>query len=425
LIAWLYKIGKKKREEEMRTRRHRRQKDNALMELNRPGKLGRLRLKIMRARAAFAHYSGRRRVIVFGAVGLTVVVVVLLAVLLPGGVETVAQPGNGAALVEADGIWPVAAAGSASPEASVMDESSSVPSPTPSSSPEPTPTPTPDPTLKKGDENERVQELQERLMDLGYLDIDETTQLFGPATKYAVQLFQRQHELKQDGIAGPQTLAMIYSDDAKKYTLLQGTRGEDVDSLQRQLVDLGYMSKTTGYYGDETVAAVKAFQESNDLTADGKTGEHTLDVIYSPDAKPSATKVQAEKRRANINKMLEVAEDQLGKPYVLGREGPNSFDCSGLVYYCLKQAGSSRGRYNAAGYSKVSDWEKIESMDDMEKGDLIFFWHSSAKTRVGHVGIYIGDGMMIDASTSNGKVVKRSCTTATWKRLFVCARRPW
>ena len=78
------------------------------------------------------------------------------------------------------------------------------------------------------------------------------------------------------------------------------------------------------------------------------------------------------------------AKDQLGDPYRLGREGPDSFDCSGLVYYCLKQAGSSRGRYNAAGYSQVSDWKKISSMNDLEKGDLIFFWNS-AKTKVGHV----------------------------------------
>ncbi len=197
-----------------------------------------------------------------------------------------------------------------------------------------------------------------------------------------------------------------------------------MDSLQRQLVDLGYMSKTTGYYGDETVKAVKDFQERNSLSADGKTGEHTLDLIYSPEAKPSASKAQAEKRRANVDKMIEVAKDQLGKKYILGNEGPNTFDCSGLVYYCLKQAGSSRGRYNAAGYSRVSDWQEIKSMNDLEKGDLLFFWNN-AKTKVGHVGIYVGSGMMVDASSSNGKVVKRSCTTSYWKRMFVRARRPW
>jgi cell wall-associated NlpC family hydrolase len=406
----------------MRSRRSKRYRKESLIKLNRPTVLGRLYIRLSRASARFRRYSGRKRLIVFGSAGLAVVAAVLLAVLLPANLPALAEERNSTALVNAGDVLPLSAdAGSEQPSAAPLP----TPSPTPVPTPEPTPTPTPDPTLKKGDENERVQELQERLIDLGYLDVDETTQLFGPATKYAVQLFQRQHNLDQDGIAGPQTLELIFSKDAKPYTLLQGTTGEDVDSLQRQLVDLGYMSKTTGYYGDETVAAVKAFQERNKLTADGKTGEHTLDVIYSPDAKPSATKVLAEKRSANINKMIEVAADQLGKPYVLGREGPKSFDCSGLVYYCLKQAGSSRGRYNAAGYSKISEWKKITSMSDLQKGDLLFFWHSSAKTRVGHVGIYVGNGMMIDASTSNGKVVKRSCTTKTWKKLFVFARRPW
>ena len=98
-------------------------------------------------------------------------------------------------------------------------------------------------------ENERVNQLQERLMDLGYLDIDETTNYFGSATKYAVQLFQRQHELDMDGIAGPLTLEMIYSDEAKQYTLLEGTTGTDVTSFQERLRELGCLDKVTGYYG--------------------------------------------------------------------------------------------------------------------------------------------------------------------------------
>ncbi len=288
---------------------------------------------------------------------------------------------------------------------------------------EPTPTPTPDPTLKRGDENELVQQLQERLMELGYMDIDESTQLYGPATEYAVQLFQRQHSLEQNGIADADTLNLIYSQEAKQYTLLQGTSGNDVDSLQRQLIDLGYMSKATGYYGTETIEAVKVFQERNNLSVDGKTGSETLDLIYSPNAKESATKEKQAKKRANILQVLETAEKQLGDPYVWGAQGPNSFDCSGLVYYCLKQAGSSRSRYNALGYSQVSDWEKITSLDNLEKGDLLFF--STNGKKVGHTGIYIGDGMMIDASSANGKVVKRACKTSFWRDNFVVARRPW
>ncbi len=292
-----------------------------------------------------------------------------------------------------------------------------------SATPEPTPTPTSDPTLKQGDQNEQVQQLQERLMELGYLDIDESTQLYGPATEYAVELFERQHSMEQDGVAGPEVLDLIYSQEAKHYTLLQGTSGNDVDSLQRQLIDLGFMDKATGYYGTETIEAVKAFQEKNGLAVDGKTGQETLDLLYSPNAELSDSKVKKEVSRANILKMIEVAENQMGDPYVWGAQGPNSFDCSGLVYYCLNQAGSSRGRYNAAGYSQVSDWEKITSMDDLEIGDLLFF--STNGKKVGHTGIYVGGGEMIDASSANGKVVRRDCKTDFWTSNFVVARRPW
>ncbi len=393
-----------------RKRRRRRYSNRVSVEHNRNGFFSRLGCRLGRLRA---------RVMVFGAAAAALMAAVALIVFLPGDTDSVSLRGGEAALANAVQGLPMPSA-----QPSAQPVPSETPTPTPSPVSTPKPTPTPDPTLQKGDENERVQQLQERLMDLGYLDVDETTLFFGPATKYAVELFQRQHTLQQDGIAGPETLQLIYSKDARKYTLLEGTKGQDVDSLQRQLVDLGYMDKTTGYYGDETVKAVKDFQERNGLKVDGKTGQYTLDLIYSPEAKASASKVQAEKRRANIRKMIQVAKDQLGKPYVLGNQGPRSFDCSGLVYYCLKQAGSSRGRYNAAGYARVSDWKKISSMSDLETGDLLFFWNN-ARTKIGHVGIYVGGGMMIDASSANGKVVHRSCTTPYWKRMFEHARRPW
>ena len=356
---------------------------------------------------AFFRLNKRARIIIVGGACLLLATLILVLSL----------PHDAAALSAQDNTA-LAAAG----DMDMIPSQTPTPDPTPTATP--APTPTPDPTLQRGDENERVQQLQERLMELNYLDIDETTQLYGPATQYAVQLFQRQHGLQQDGIAGPETLDKINADDAQTYMLLEGTKGDDVDSLQRQLIDLGYLKKDTGFYGSETVDAIKEFQSRNGLAADGKTGPKTLDVIYSPDAKPSKDKVNAAKRRANIQEMIDIAKKELGKPYRLGHEGPDSFDCSGLVYYCLKQAGSSRGRYNAAGYSQVSDWKEIKSMNDLEKGDLLFFWNN-AKSKVGHVGIYIGSGMMIDASSSNGKVVKRACNTAYWKKMFVRARRPW
>ncbi len=303
---------------------------------------------------------------------------------------------------------------------------------TPSPTPKPTPTPTPEPILHRGVESERNHELQARLMELGYMDTDVTTNLFGPATEHGVELFQRQVNftealgvtLDEDGWAGEQTLNLLYSDDAPRYCVKEGMSGDDVSAMQLQLVDMGYMSKTTGYYGDETKAAMKEFQSRNGLSADGLAGEKTYEMLYSPNAKESKSKAQAARTKANISKMIEVAKSKLGCKYVLGNTGPNSFDCSGLVYYCLKQAGSNRRRLTAAGYSQVDDWEKITSINKLKKGDLICFYNDGF-TKVGHVGIVVSSGMMIDASSANGKVVRRSYTTSYWKKHFVCGRRPW
>ena len=80
-------------------------------------------------------------------------------------------------------------------------------------------------------------------------------------------------------------------------------------------------------------------------------------------------------------------------------------------------------RLNAAGYSQKSSWKKIESINSLKKGDILFF-RSDTNSSVNHTGIYVGGDTMIDASSGNGKVVERALS-AYWKRNFVCARRPW
>jgi len=383
---------------------------------------------ISRGARAILSWSPLKRGIVGGAAALVVVAVILLIVLLPAkapqedAIQTVDTPIALAVSAEAVAFdWDTLAANE---PAYTGDDNALTEQLENEELPPEEVEEEDDGTLKYGMENERVQQLQNRLMELGYLDIDESTQYYGSATRHAVKNFQRQCELDQDGIAGMITQTALYASDAPKYAIKEGMSGTDVESLQRKLKELGYMKKVTGYYGTETIEAVLQFQSRNKLDVDGLAGEQTFAMIYSPEAKPSADTVQAARRKANINTMIAVAKEQLGKKYILGAEGPKSFDCSGLVYYCLKEAGSNRGRYNAAGYSKVSDWEKISKMSDLEIGDLIFFYNN-ARTKVGHVGIYIGSGTMIDASSANGKVVRRSCTTSYWKNHFVCGRRPW
>lgn len=81
-----------------------------------------------------------------------------------------------------------------------------------------------------------------------------------------------------------------------------------------------------------------------------------------------------------------------GCRYYWGAQGPTYFDCSGLVYWSLKQAGVSGGRKTAAGYSSSG---KSVSRANLQVGDVITFNYGSG---VAHIGIYIGNNNMVHAS---------------------------
>ena len=137
---------------------------------------------------------------------------------------------------------------------------------------------------QKGSDGDAVATIQERLMELGYMDSDEPTTHFGPLTEEAVQAFQRHNELETDGILAEETYTLLFSDTAKAYVMQLGDKGEDVESVQTRLYELGYLTKKSdvdGSFGDGTSAAVLEFQKSNKLSADGKVGNKTLNTLFS------------------------------------------------------------------------------------------------------------------------------------------------
>ena len=113
---------------------------------------------------------------------------------------------------------------------------------------------------------------------------------------------------------------------------------------------------------------------------------------------------------ARIRKFLELALAQLGKPYVWGDEGPNSFDCSGFVYYCLKNTGGYSGgklwRATADTYSRWSAWPYVHRYK-LEPGDLMFYFSDNPNDgdRIGHTGIYLGNNYHVHASSDYGRIV--------------------
>ena len=155
-------------------------------------------------------------------------------------------------------------------------------------------------TLARGDSGAGVTQLQTALKAQGYYTgtIDGN---FGSGTLSAVLAFQRANGLKADGKAGSQTQAKLYAQSGSSSgssgsssgftrTLRQGYTGSDVTTVQTRLQALGYYSSTIdGKYGSGTIAAVKAFQKQNGLTADGKVGSVTYAKLFSSSASGSSS----------------------------------------------------------------------------------------------------------------------------------------
>lgn len=161
----------------------------------------------------------------------------------------------------------------------------------------PTPSPTPAPTpvyLAAGTENDEVMSVQERLMELGYMDYDEPTSYYGDDTRDAVTKFQRSHGLTETGIVDDATYTLLMSAEAKEYVMSIGAEGEDVYELQCRLRELDYINTATSYFGELTEAAVILFQQKNGLAVDGSVGNQTREMLYSEDARANALYIGSE-----------------------------------------------------------------------------------------------------------------------------------
>ena len=140
------------------------------------------------------------------------------------------------------------------------------------------------------------------------------------------------------------------------------------------------------------------------------SGSYLANGVVEQTSTPSTNKVQA---------VIDLAHKQLGKPYVWGAEGPNSFDCSGLIYYVYKNAASiTLPRTSSDQYSAGV----AVSRSNLKAGDLIFS-STDGTGNITHVAIYVGDGQMIHAPRNGKNVEKVSINNSYWNKAYVGARR--
>ncbi len=167
------------------------------------------------------------------------------------------------------------------------------------------------------------------------------------------------------------------------------------DKLQRDLASAKKVRITL-----EQRRQLAILEETRASEATKVTGQSKVWRTGGPTGAKSSRTTQAQRLKA-----VEFAKRQVlaKKPYVWGDEGPNSFDCSGLVYAAYKYAGFGWPIWDRLNSGLYYTYTKQIPLSEMEPGDLLFYSYKGTISTIHHMSIYAGNGMMWEArSTKSG-----------------------
>lgn len=117
---------------------------------------------------------------------------------------------------------------------------------------------------------------------------------------------------------------------------------------------------------------------------------------YEADVRAAGRGVDPSRATGGTGNVIDLARSQLGTPYVWGAEGPDGFDCSGLIAWAFQRAGFDIPRTSAEGYQGVFT---PVSRDELQPGDVIFYnYGRKGKGKADHIEIYMGDDRQIGTS---------------------------
>ena len=182
----------------------------------------------------------------------------------------------------------------------------------------------------------------------------------------------------QKRIADQQSYLQRLSGEVKQAVLAEQRRQEELrrQALARKLAA-------------ERAARLKAAQEAAARQAAAQQAAAQQAAAQQAPSGPTSAAEQA----------VAFARAQIGKPYEWGATGPDSYDCSGLTMSAYASAGVTIPRTSRAQWTIGTH---IDSMADLIAGDLVFY--GSSASSIHHVGIYAGDGLMIEAPFTGATV---------------------
>ncbi|MDA0565440.1 NlpC/P60 family protein [Streptomonospora sp. S1-112] len=214
---------------------------------------------------------------------------------------------------------------------------------------------------------------------------------------------------------------------------------ENPEDLLAQSADVGYLSETQrdklDEFGESSERLFRLKDEADEALAEAKDKKDEIaekkedvedkieeqeDLLAQfPDADPATEGSDTGgsytgAASGDARTALDFAYAQLGKPYVYGAAGPDSFDCSGLIMRAWGAAGVSLPRTT---YGQAEAGARV-SRDALQPGDIVFFFGD-----LGHAGLYVGNGQMIHAPRT-GKNVEVVALAGYWDSQFQFGVRP-
>ena len=206
-----------------------------------------------------------------------------------------------------------------------------------------------------------------------------------------------------------------------------GDESYRVAQIQTRLQTLGYYqgASVTNFYGTMTQQAVYNFQKAHGMLMDGVCSAATQEAIFADDAVTfeaylEAGGVEYSARDEVVAQLIQYAKRYIGCPYVWAGAGPNVFDCSGYTMYVYKHFGYNFGhgcvvQSNALGAQL--------SISQLLPGDMVFFDTNGGNNSLEHVGIYIGNGDFVHASSGQGRVMISNLYSGYYNANFMWGKR--
>ena len=198
--------------------------------------------------------------------------------------------------------------------------------------------------------------------------------------------------------------------DAAAFRL--GDQGQEVAEIQRALADSGYDISVDGDFGPATEAALKSYQKEHGLEVDGLAGPGVYRSLLGREFPEVSRGTMGSNRR-----VIAMAMQYMGVPYVYGGASPSGFDCSGFVQYVYRLAGIDLPRTADIQFEVGTPVSK----EDLQPGDLVFF--AGDYVNISHVGIYLQDGQFIHASSGYGMIAIDSLERGYRQDHYMGARR--